>query len=136
MKKLSALLLVLGFLVSCQGNDDTDPISSEEAIAAIEEAAELAANDIIDLAESEGVAGLEEASEYLFYLTEYGANFRHGGHFKNYLKGLTSIFSGTSGMRVMVEEPNPQFPTGIFEWSAVSQGFDFVEESENWSHYW
>lgn len=129
MKKLPFLLITLLLLGSCvedEPNTDVD-LSSEEAIAALDEASAQIIDDVLDLMDSDGLYMMEEATEYLDYFMDYDVTQRSDA--KNRLQELYHFFVKAPASRVRTDDPNnEEIPSGLFEWDPVNE--EFVHDPE------
>lgn len=120
MKKLSFLLITLLILASCN-NEETpnDPITSDQAIASIEDAAGQMSQDIIDLVESDGLYSIEASADFIFEFMDLGQG--NARTTKQRLLDIVKFFATDPASRTDVEEP--EMPTGLYEWDAVNEEF-------------
>ncbi len=124
MKKLPFLLITLLFLASC-GEDEpvNDVVSSEEAIAALEDIPAQMSEDLIDLIESDGMYGMMEASYFMDHFLDYSTQAR-SDRSKDQILGLYHFFVKSPISKARTDDPNTdETPSGLFEWDSVNEEF-------------
>lgn len=125
MKKLPILIIALLFLASCQ-DDEKNPLTSDEAIEALQDTGDKAVEDIIDLMSSEGMSSIFMSADYIAYFMDYGSSVRNEGDTKDKILQLFRLFAKAPATRVSTDTA----PTGVYSWDASLQEFVFIEDAD------
>lgn len=134
MKKLPIVLLSLIVLASCNSGED-DPgkdLSSDEAIAAIENMADQASQDVIDMMQSDGAEAALQLTDFLDASSEFGADARMDQEsVKRRILKIAKFYATSPSKRVATDEPSDDVPTGIYEWDAQLEDFVWLDDSDD-----